>query len=181
MFEVDHAPTADTHAGGDHLLPERVLIVEDDRRTLDGLTELVRSWGYNTEGASDGENALQKISTFRPSIIVTDLVMPHMDGLALLPVLPDHLTHLTLILLTAQGTVESAVEAIKEGAYDYLTKPVDMQRLEILLRKATERQHTLGELRKLRRQLREEGSFGRMIGNTSVMRQIYRTIEQAAP
>jgi DNA-binding NtrC family response regulator len=180
MFEVDHAPAANDTAG-DHLLPERVLIVEDDRRTLDGLTELVRSWGYNTEGASDGENALQKIATFRPSIIVTDLVMPHMDGLALLRVLRDQLSDLTVILLTAQGTVESAVEAIKEGAYDYLTKPVDMQRLEILLRKATERQHTLGELRKLRRQLREEGSFGRMIGNTSVMRQIYRTIEQAAP
>jgi DNA-binding NtrC family response regulator len=180
MFEVDHAPVSDA-AAGENLVPERVLIVEDDRRTLDGLTELVRSWGYNTEGASDGENALQKIGAFRPSIIVTDLVMPHMDGLALLRVLRDQLSDLTVILLTAQGTVESAVEAIKEGAYDYLTKPVDMQRLEILLRKATERQQTLGELRKLRRQLREEGSFGRMIGNTPVMRQIYRTIEQAAP
>src|SRR5215475_2192665 len=100
MFEVDHAPVTDT-AAGENLVPERVLIVEDDRRTLDGLTELVRSWGYNTEGASDGENALQKIGAFRPSIIVTDLVMPHMDGLALLRVLRDQLSDLTVILLTA--------------------------------------------------------------------------------
>ena len=66
-----------------------------------------------------------------------------------------------MILLTAQGTVESAVEAIKEGAYDYLTKPVDPQRLQILLNKAVERQETLREVRNLRRQLREQGSFGK--------------------
>jgi DNA-binding NtrC family response regulator len=182
MFEVDHIPAADANAAtGEALAPERVLVVEDDRATLYGLTELVRSWGYLAEGATDGEDALQKVTTFRPAIIISDLVMPRMDGLALLRVLRDQLSDLTIILLTAQGTVESAVEAIKEGAYDYLTKPVDTQRLQILLQKAAERQETLREVRVLRKQLREQGSFGRMIGNTPIMRQIYRTIEQAAP
>ena len=73
----------------------------------------------------------------------------------LLRALKDQLSDLTLILLTAQGTVETAVEAIKEGAYDYLSKPVDPQRLQILLQKAVERQDTLREVRHLRRQLRE--------------------------
>ncbi len=182
MFEVDQVPAADANAAtGDGLAPERVLVVEDDRATLYGLTELVRSWGYLAEGATDGEDALQKVTTFRPAIIISDLVMPRMDGLALLRQLRDQLSDLTIILLTAQGTVESAVEAIKEGAYDYLTKPVDTQRLQILLQKAAERQETLREVRVLRKQLREQGSFGRMIGNTPLMRQIYRTIEQAAP
>jgi len=77
--------------------------------------------------------------------------------------------------------VDSAVEAIKEGAYDYLSKPVDPQRLQILLQKAVERQDTLREVRALRRQLREQGSFGRIIGNSPGIRTVYRVIEQSAP
>ena len=107
--------------------------------------------------------------------------MPRMGGLELLRALKDQLSDLTFILLTAQGTVESAVEAIKDGAYDYLSKPVDPQRLRILLQKAVERQETLREVRHLRRQLREQGSFGRIIGNSPGIRAVYRVIEQAAP
>ncbi len=161
--------------------PERVLIVEDDSATRSGLAELVQNWGFLTDEAQDGETAMRKITTFRPAIIVSDLVMPRMGGLELLRALQDQLTDLTFILLTAQGTVDSAVEAIKEGAYDYLSKPVDPQRLQILLQKAVERQSTLREVRQLRRQLREQGSFGRIIGNSPGIRTVYRVIEQSAP
>jgi DNA-binding NtrC family response regulator len=160
---------------------ERVLIVEDEVGARAGLTELVRSWGFQAEAAADGEEALQRITSFRPAIVVTDLVMPRLDGLGLLRALEDQLADLSVILLTAQGTVESAVEALKQGAYDYLTKPVDTQRLRILLDKAVERQETLREVRVLRRQLREQGSYGRIIGNSPGIRGVYRTIEQAAP
>ena len=160
---------------------ERVLIVEDDPATRTGLAELVQAWGFQTDEAPDGEEALKKVTTFRPAIIVSDLVMPRMGGLDLLRSLRDQLTDITMILLTAQGTVESAVEAIKDGAYDYLTKPVDPQRLQILLNKAVERQETLREVKNLRRQLREQGSFGRIIGNSAGIRGVYRVIEQAAP
>jgi DNA-binding NtrC family response regulator len=160
---------------------ERVLIVEDDPATRSGLAELVQAWGFQTDEAPDGEEALRKVTTFRPAIIVSDLVMPRMGGLDLLRSLKDQLSDMTVILLTAQGTVESAVEAIKDGAYDYLTKPVDPQRLQILLAKAVERQETLREVRNLRRQLREQGSFGRIIGNSAGIRGVYRVIEQAAP
>jgi DNA-binding NtrC family response regulator len=163
------------------IAPERVLIVEDDPSTRTGLAELVQAWGFHTEEASDGEEAMRKVTTFRPAIIVSDLVMPRMDGLELLRALQDQLTDLTFILLTAQGTVESAVGAIKNGAYDYLSKPVDPQRLQILLQKAVERQETLREVRTLRRQLREQGSFGRIIGNSPGIRTVYRVIEQSAP
>jgi DNA-binding NtrC family response regulator len=160
---------------------ERVLIVEDDPPTRSGLSELVQAWGFQTDEASDGEEALRKVTTFRPAIIVSDLVMPRLGGFELLRALKDQLSDITFILLTAQGTVESAVEAIKEGAYDYLTKPVDPQRLQILLQKAVERQETLREVRHLRRQLREQGSFGRIVGNSAEIRSVYRVIEQAAP
>ena len=125
---------------------ERVLIVEDEPSTRLGLTELVRTWGFATESAADGEEALQRVSTFRPSIIISDLVMPRRDGLELLRALKDDGSDYTVVILTAQGTVETAVEAMKEGAYDYLTKPIEPQRLKILLDKIVERQDTLREV-----------------------------------
>ena len=160
---------------------ERVLIVEDEPSTRLGLTELVRTWGFTTDSAADGEEALQRITAFRPSIIISDLVMPRMGGLDLLRALRDDGGDFTVLILTAQGTVETAVEAIKEGAYDYLTKPIEPQRLKILLDKIIERQDTLREVKVLRKQLREHGTFGRMIGSSSNMRKVYQTVEQAAP
>jgi DNA-binding NtrC family response regulator len=160
---------------------ERVLVVEDEPSTRLGLTELVSTWGFTTESAADGEEALQRITAFRPSIVISDLVMPRMGGLELLRALKEEGTAITTVILTAQGTVETAVEAIKEGAYDYLTKPVEPQRLKILLDKIVERQDTLREVKVLRKQLREHGSFGKMIGNSPHMRKVYQTIEQSAP
>src|SRR5436190_10075483 len=160
---------------------ERVLVVEDEPSTRLGLTELVSTWGFTTESAADGEEALQRITAFRPSIVISDLVMPRMGGLELLRALKEEGTAITTVILTAQGTVETAVEAIKEGAYDYLTKPIEPQRLKILLDKIVERQDTLREVKVLRKQLREHGTFGRMIGSSARMRNVYQVIEQAAP
>jgi DNA-binding NtrC family response regulator len=109
------------------------------------------------------------------------MVIPRMDGLALLRALPLVGADVTTLLLTAQGTVDTAVEAMKEGAYDYLTKPVDIQRLKILLDKIVERLETMREVKALRRQLREHGTFGSLIGNSPEMRKIYQVVEQAAP
>jgi DNA-binding NtrC family response regulator len=160
---------------------ERVLIVEDDSAARMGLEQLVKSWGFIAESAADGEEALDKVTSFRPAIVITDLVMPRMDGLALLRALQQQGADVTTLLLTAQGTVETAVEAMKEGAYDYLTKPIDLQRLKILLDKIVERLETMREVKSLRRQLRESGTFGSLIGNSPEMRKIYSVVEQAAP
>ncbi len=160
---------------------ERVLVVEDDSAARVGLEQLIRNWGFVADSAVDGEDALEKVTSFRPGIIISDLVMPRMDGLALLRTLQSQGSDIVTLLLTAQGTVETAVEAMKEGAYDYLTKPVDLSRLRVLLNKIVERQETLREVKTLRRQLRDQGAFGSMIGNSPEMRKIYAVIEQAAP
>ena len=160
---------------------ERVLIVEDDAAARVGLEQLVKSWGFMAESAADGEEALEKVTSFRPAIVITDLVMPRLDGLGLLRALQSQGADVTTLLLTAQGTVDTAVEAMKEGAYDYLTKPVDIQRLKILLDKIVERLETVREVKALRRQLREHGTFGTMIGNSPEMRKIYHVVEMAAP
>jgi DNA-binding NtrC family response regulator len=162
-------------------MAERVLIVEDDAAARVGLEQLVKSWGFVAESATDGEDALRKVTAFRPAIVISDLVMPRLDGLGLLRALQEQGADVTTLLLTAQGTVETAVEAMKEGAYDYLTKPVDIQRLKILLDKIVERLETLREVKTLRRQLRDHGAFGPMIGNSPEMRKLYQIIEQSAP
>ncbi len=175
---VDESPpVVDTGAAA----AERILIVEDDSAARVGLEQLVRSWGFVAESAADGNEALEKVTTFRPAIVITDLVMPGMDGLELLRALQQQGADVTTLLLTAQGTVETAVEAMKEGAYDYLTKPVDIPRFKVLLDRVVERLETLREVKALRRQLREHGTFGSLIGNSPEMRKIYQNIEQAAP
>src|SRR5258705_10663962 len=91
---------------------ERVLIVEDEPTTRLGLTELVSTWGFTTDSAADGQEALQRITTFRPSIIITDLVIPRMGGLELLRALKDEGNALTVVILTARGRADTSVEAI---------------------------------------------------------------------
>jgi len=126
---------------------DRVLVVEDDSAQRVGLQQLVRSWGFNTDIAVDGRDALEKVTVTRPTIVLSDLVMPRMGGIDLLKALrEDQDNDLTVVLMTAQGTVESAVEAIKLGAYDYVSKPVDPQRLKILLDQIVERHSTRREM-----------------------------------
>ena len=150
----------------------RVLIVEDDVAARRGLTELVRAWGYGAEGAADGVEALARMTSFRPSMILADLVMPRMDGLELLRHVKDQLSDLTYVLITAQGSVDTAVAAMKEGAHDYLTKPVDLQRLRALLKDVSARQDSIHGATELRRQLHEEGQFGRLVGNAPAIRSV---------
>jgi DNA-binding NtrC family response regulator len=161
---------------------DRILIVEDDAAQRVGLQQLIKSWGYAVDAASNGRDALDRVHAARPTIVLSDLIMPGMDGLELLRALKQEENgDITVVLMTAQGTVETAVEAIKQGAYDYVPKPVDPQRLKILLDQIGERHDTLREMRVLRKQLRERGTFGKMIGASLEMRQIYQVLEQAAP
>src|SRR5215471_18627103 len=108
---------------------EKVLIVEDELHARTGLTELVESWGYKTEGAADGVEGLEKAIAWSPAIVVTDLKMPRMDGMTLLDRLAELPQRLAVVMMTAQGSIESAVEAMRKGAYDYVPKPVDPVRL----------------------------------------------------
>jgi DNA-binding NtrC family response regulator len=160
---------------------DRILIVEDDAAQRLGLQQLLRSWGFAADVASDGQDAIDKLPSVRPTIVLSDLIMPRVGGLDLLASVKQDDPDVTVVLMTAQGTVETAVTAIKRGAYDYLSKPIDPQRLKILLDQIVERHDTQREVRALRRQLQERGTFGKMIGASVEMRKIYQLVEQAAP
>jgi DNA-binding NtrC family response regulator len=154
-------------------------VVDDEESARVGLAELVESWGFETAMAEDGRTALDKIRSFRPHLVLTDLLMPRMSGIALLKKVDP--TETRVILLTAHGNIDSAVEAIKLGAYDYLTKPVDIIRLKNLLDHLLEKLAADQEVRHLRSQLRKLGSFGRLHGTTAPMQELFRQIEVAAP
>ena len=158
----------------------RILVADDDEAARSGLAELLSTWGYDVEEAIDGKDALEKAPAFGPSVVIADLVMPGLDGVALLKPLAELNPNTAVILLTGHATVETAVSAMREGAYDYLTKPVDARRLRVLLDKAVERGEMLREVTLLRRQLKESLGIGPILGASPPMQEIYRLIELAA-
>jgi len=107
-------------------MPKRVLVVDDEAASRTGLQALLAGRGYRVEIAATGGEALEKARSFRPAVVIADLVMPGMDGLDLLRSLQEEAPFAVTILLTGKGTIETAVQAMKAGAYDYLTKPVDL-------------------------------------------------------
>ena len=159
----------------------RVLVVEDDAAQRTGLTQLVTGWGFDVASAPDGQAALEAIERDPPDVVLSDLLMPRMGGLDLLRALSSRNVEVTTLLMTAQATVDSAIEAMRLGAYDYVSKPIDPQRLRIMLDQVAERLARQHELLVLRRQLRDSGRFGTLIGATPVMRDVYRLLEQVGP
>jgi DNA-binding NtrC family response regulator len=162
-------------------MARRILIVDDDAASRSGLETLLSSWGYEIETAPDGEAALARAIAFQPAVVVTDLVMPKLDGMGLLQALRQEVPVASVIILTAHGTIETAVSAVKDGAYDYLTKPVELARLRLLIGKALERWEAVQEVALLRRRVQELWGLGRLVGKSPAMQEIYRLIDLAGP
>ena len=160
---------------------QRILIVEDDALARKGLADLLTLWGYDVAAAADGAEALDRVAEEPPAVVLSDLVMPTMDGLSLLSVLRTDYPETAVIMLTGQGSIESAVQAMKEGAYDYLTKPLDPARLQLVLERALDRAESAREVHRLRRELRHRGAFGRLVAGAPSMQEVTRQIEQVAP
>src|SRR5438477_7938919 len=160
---------------------EKVLIVEDEENERTGLAELVSAWGYRTETARDGVEGLEKVSAWSPGIVITDMKMPRMTGVELLERVAAQPQPVAVILLTAQGNIEIAVDAMKSGAYDFIQKPVDPSRLKAILNNAARQQGTQRELEVTRRKLRDSGMLGSLVGSSKKMQEIFRLIEMVAP
>src|ERR1700689_4572324 len=164
-----------------YMSQEKVLIVEDEVNERTGLAELLSSWGYRVETANDGAEGLEKVATWSPSIVVTDMKMPRMGGLELLEQLASDSRTIAVIVVTAQGTIDNAVQAMRMGAYDYVTKPIDTNRLRTILQNACALLGTRVELEVTRRKLRDAGSLGSLVGSSKKMQELFRLIEMVAP
>ncbi len=160
---------------------EKVLIVEDEENERTGLAELVSSWGYSAETARDGQEGHEKVLAWSPSIVITDLKMPRLSGLELLERIAGDSQTIAVIVVTAQGTIDSAVQAMRIGAYDYVTKPIDTSRLRTILQNATALLGARVELEATRRKLRDAGSLGSLVGPSKKMQEIFRLTEMVAP
>ena len=117
-------------------MAQRILVADDDISSLEGLRVLLANWGYEVETASNGWVALQKVSAAEPKAVITDVVMPMMNGLELLRALRIERPGMPVIVLTGQGSLDTLMRARQQGAYAYLLKPVDVGRLRSVLASA---------------------------------------------
>jgi DNA-binding NtrC family response regulator len=162
-------------------MKHRVLIVDDEADGRGALAELVQRWGYDVQTAANGTEALRRAIEGHPDVILTDLVMPNMDGLWLLRALRAELPDCPVVLLTGRGSIQIAVQAIKEGAYDFIEKPVEVPRLRLVLERALEKKETMREVVLLRRRLAALAPGSEMIGSGPSMRRVFELVQKVAP
>jgi DNA-binding NtrC family response regulator len=162
--------------------PVKILIVDDESSQRTGLAGMVKAWGMLAETASDGGEALDRIPTFHPDVIVTDLNMPHMDGYELLQSMREQDDMPPVIVLTAFGNIETALRTVHEmGAYWFIEKPVQPNMLHALLRRAAAHNGLRAEKKVLERQLQYKGSLGEMVGHSPRLQEIFAILQQAGP
>ncbi len=157
-----------------------VLIADDDVTSLQNLGGALRESGFTVMSASSGLDAIVILKTEPIDVVVSDVRMENLSGMDVLKHVSAHSPETAVILVTGYGSIESAVEAMRSGAYDYLSKPVDINKLELLIVKAVQTQKLLNENVHLKRQLSEKYSFGNIVGRSAPMRRIFREIEQVA-
>ena len=158
----------------------RILVVDDERGLCAGIQEALKREGYTVDAVTDALSALRLTEGRLYNLIITDYRMPQFSGLELLAKVREKSRDTLFILMTAYGTVESAVEAMKQGAYDYLAKPLDMQRLRTLVQKALEFQAVVTENNELRLRLQKRSEPNPLVGESESMRAIASLIEEVA-
>ncbi len=160
----------------------KILIVDDESSQRTGLAGMVKAWGMQAETATDGGDALEKLETYSPDVIVTDLNMPRMDGYELMKTLREQGNTTPVVVVTAFGNVDTAVRTVHEmGAYWFLEKPVQPNVMQTLLRRAATHNVLGKEVRVLERTLQYKGSLGEMVGNSPRMQEIFSHLQQAGP
>ncbi len=157
-----------------------LLVVDDDKHILDAMADYLRSLGHRTETADTCTDAMQRMQEFPFEVVVCDVNLPDKDGFQLLEWAQEHQPETAVILLTGFGTIESAVEAIRIGAFDYLTKPLIDQELQLSIERAIEKRRMLEENRNLKAQLTERFGMNNIIGHDYKMLKMFDVMESVA-
>ena len=166
---------------------KKVLIADDNRSTVEALQSLVEGLGVKADGCFNGRDAIDMAKKTKYDLVITDLKMPKADGMKVLRTIKGNTPDTLVIVVTAFGTIDSAVEAVKEGAYDFITKPYSFDEIELKISKALEQKDLQSKVARLSAQqeyyLEEESkqfNFYEIIGRTSVMQEVFDTIEKVA-
>lgn len=160
---------------------ELILIVDDDEESLDHLERMLRRRGHPVVRATSGEEALAEMANSQPSIVFLDLVMPGMDGLAVLESLMQDYPDTIVIIVSAHAGREMAVRAGEMGAYDYLMKPARFAEIDFKLSRALEHERTIAEVKRLREEFVEKQELGSIIGGAKGLRPVFDDIDRIAP
>jgi len=158
-----------------------VLIVDDEESMRHLLAVILRDRGYEVRAVSNGEDALKELAARDYDLVLSDVRMPRMDGLALLREALRMHPDLTFIVMSAYGTHDTAIEAMKAGAYDYVGKPFKPDEVVLVLRKAEERERLARENRRLRRELAEEYRQDGLVGSSEALQEVMRQVRKVAP
>ncbi len=159
----------------------RILIVDDEESTRELFAELLQHWGYDVDQTADGHGALKMAADTHPDVIISDLVMPKLDGLALVRALREEQPDTPVVIITGKGTIDAAVEAVREGVFDFVEKPLDPARLKVILQRALEKKETLHEMQVLRRRLGQVDAGVGLVGSSPPMRRAMELVEKVAP
>jgi DNA-binding NtrC family response regulator len=163
-------------------MKRRNILVVDDDESLRRITQMqLEEAGYDVLKASNGNEALTLIEEEAPALVITDLKMPGLSGLELLKQVRESYPHTTVLMITAFGTVQTAVEAMKAGAYDYITKPIDYEELVLVVNRAMEHHQLLEEVRTLRASLDNKYGFESIIGRSKVLLNVLEMASRVAP
>ena len=159
----------------------RLLIAEDEANLRLVLQKELQRLGYRVQAAPDGEAALRKLEESNVDVLLCDINMPHMDGMELLRRVHERPNPPEVIMLTGQGTIETAVEAMKLGAYDYLTKPYSINELDVRVRQAAEKRNLRVDNQRLRAQIERKSAVPEIISRSQAMAEAIRLVERVAP
>src|SRR5207245_3607963 len=164
-----------------HTMPDtRVLVVDDERSMRELLAIMLRQAGHEVTVAEGGEQAVEVIKSESFDLVITDLRMRKVDGIAVLRAAKEHSPSTVVLVVTAFASTETAVEAMKLGAYDYVTKPFKLDELRLTIANALERKRLQDENRELKRQLRREHGFEGFIGKSPRILEVFETIRKTA-
>ena len=157
-----------------------ILVVEDDRAQREALQEILQEEGYDLETVPDGETGLRRLQEQGFDLVLTDMSLPGVGGLDILKFLVQHQPHCLCIIVTGYATVKNSVDAMRQGAYDYLPKPVDPQELRLVVRRALEHQRLQQENLHLKKQLFKRFGFSNIIGTSEPIAQLFELIRKVA-
>jgi two-component system NtrC family response regulator/two-component system response regulator HydG len=160
---------------------ERILVVDDEVNARAALKMLLTDEGFEVAEAGDGAEALEKLGTFAPAAVLTDVRMPNMDGLTFLRKAREQGADAVFVVMTAFGSVEMAVEAMRAGAENYLLKPLDMKAVMVVLEKALEKRNLSRDTAQLRARVRERFRFPNIVGESPELQAVFEVVKQAAP
>jgi DNA-binding NtrC family response regulator len=157
-----------------------ILVVDDSSAVRENFCELLTAEGYEVDSCADGKEALQFLQERIYDLVLTDLSMPEVDGMAVLTYLVNHFPETSCIIITGFGTIQTAVDAMRLGAYDYLCKPVESQEILVVVARALEHQHLRRENIRLKKQLRKKFGFDNIIGTSEAISQVFDMIRKVA-